>query len=94
MKECILSLARQTTLEYNGKKVYIFPDLAEDILKQRHRFDNVKTKCKAKGIRYGFRHPATFIVTAKEGAETKTFETPETAEDYLSRAVDSWYVGQ
>lgn len=82
IKERILSLARQLTLEYNGKRVHIFPDPAEDILRLRHRFDNVKAKCKSKGVRYGFRHPATFIVTAKEGGETKTFETPEAAEDY------------
>ena len=51
VKERILSLARQTTLEYNGKRVYIFLDLAEDILKQRHRFDSIKTRCKTKGFR-------------------------------------------
>ena len=92
--ERILSVARQSTLEYNGRRVYIFPDLAEDILKQRHRFDSIKANCKSKGVRYGFRHPATFIVTTKEGGEAKMFETPEAEESYLSATVYNWPTGQ
>lgn len=90
-KELIMKLAREKSLEYKGKKVHIFPDLTTDVLKQRYRFGEVKKKCKNIGIKYGFRFPSTLIVTAKEG-ETKTFESPEDAEAYLTRVVDNWPV--
>lgn len=90
-KELIMKLAREKSLEYNGRRVHIFPDLTSDVLKQRYRFAELKKKCKNFGVKYGFRFPSTFIVTAKEG-ETKTFETPEEAGKYLSRVVDNWPV--
>lgn len=77
-------------LDYNGKRVHIFPDLAEDKLKLRNHFNNVKAKCKTNGLRYGFCNPATFIVTVKEERETRTFEKLEAAEGYLAATVDNW----
>lgn len=90
-KELIMKLAREKPLEYKGKRVHIFPDLTADVLKQRYHFSEIKKKCKNLGIKYGFRFPFTFIVTAKEG-ETKTFDTPEDNEAYLRRVVDNWPV--
>ncbi|ROJ36683.1 LINE-1 retrotransposable element ORF1 protein [Anabarilius grahami] len=46
VKEHILRLARSNKLQYEGKEIHIFPDLAADVLKQRQKFDAIRKKCR------------------------------------------------
>lgn len=89
VKERILRLARSKPLQYDGKVIRIFPDLAADVLKQRQKFDNIRKKCWEHEVRCGFRFPSKLIVTVRD-KETKTFDSPEVAEAYLRGAVESW----
>lgn len=64
VKELVLRLARaKAPLRYDGRPVYIFPDLTSAIMKKRMAFQHIKEKCRARKIRCGFRHPARFVVT-------------------------------
>lgn len=89
VKEHILRLARSNKLQYEGKEIHIFPDLAADVLKQRQKFDAIRKKCREHEVRCGFRFPSKFIVTVKD-KETKTFVSHEQAEAYLRGAVENW----
>jgi len=89
VKERILRLARSKPLQFDGKAMHIFPDLAADILKQRQKFDNIRKKCRQHEVRCGFRFPSKFIVTVRD-KETKTFDSPESAEIFLRGAVENW----
>lgn len=91
-KELVLRLARQNQpLIYMGARVSIYPDLTTDTLKKRQVFNSIREKCRAMKIRCGFRFPARFIVTA-DGI-TATFETPESANEFLSDKVANWTSG-
>lgn len=89
VKERILRLARSKPLQYDGKAMHIFPDLAADVLKQRQKFDSIRKKCREHEVRCGFRFPSKFIVTVRD-KETKTFDSSESAEMYLRGAVENW----
>ncbi|KAA0713087.1 hypothetical protein E1301_Tti020149 [Triplophysa tibetana] len=89
VKEHILRLARSKPLEYDGRKIHVFPDLAADVLKQRQKFDNIRKKCREHEVRCGFRFPSKFMVTVS-GKETRVFESPESVEVYLRGAVENW----
>uniref|UniRef100_A0A3B5KZ51 L1 transposable element RRM domain-containing protein n=1 Tax=Xiphophorus couchianus TaxID=32473 RepID=A0A3B5KZ51_9TELE len=63
-KERVLRLAREKSpLQYDGRSVFIFPDLTSAIMKKRQTFQAIKEQCRSKRIRYGFRYPAQFMVT-------------------------------
>lgn len=93
VKEQILCLARSKTLQYEGKAIRLFPDLAADVLKQRQKFDSMRKKCWEHEVRCGFHFPSKLIVTVRD-KETKTFDSPEAAEAYLLAAVEDWWNGQ
>lgn len=89
VKELVIKLARESSgLQYADKPVFIYPDLSPDIIQRRQKFADIKQKCKTKKIRYGFRHPAKFIVTA--GNTTEIFESPVDANAFLGEMVDGW----
>lgn len=89
VKELVMRLARQNSpLTYDGATVFIFPDLTSATLQKRHQFDELREKCKKNNIRYGFRHPARFIVTVDNN--TDTFDTPAEAERFLKQKVTDW----
>lgn len=82
VKERILKLSAQKfPLRHEGARIYIFPDLGPAVMKQRQRFDNIRTRCRSAGVRCGFRHPATFIVSV--GEEKRSFTNPKDAESFL-----------
>ncbi|CAM4735370.1 unnamed protein product [Leuciscus chuanchicus] len=89
VKERILRLTRSKPLQYDGKAMHIFSDLAADILKQRQRFDSIRKKCREHEVRCGFRFPSKFIVTVRD-KETQTFDSSESSEAYLRGAVENW----
>lgn len=82
VKERILKLSSQKfPLQYEGARLYIFPDLGPAVLKQRHRFNNVRARCRAAELRCGFRFPATFVMSI--GSDRRTFTSPIDAERFL-----------
>lgn len=89
VKEQVLRLAREKApLQYDGRPVYIFPDLTSATMKKRQAFQAIREKCRAKLIRCGFRHPARFVVTVNDN--TGTFNTPAEAERFLGREAEGW----
>ena len=91
VKELVLRLAREKApLQYDGRPVYIFPDLTSATMKKRQAFRAIREKCRARAIRCGFRHPAQFMVTVNNN--TGTFATPAEAEKFLSREAEGWDV--
>ncbi|CAI5678313.1 unnamed protein product [Oreochromis niloticus] len=82
--ERILRLAAQKApLQYNGVKVFIFPDLTTEVLARCKKFEEVRKRCRAANLRYGFIHPARFRVTL-DGV-TQTFDKPEVAKKFLDQ---------
>uniref|UniRef100_A0A096LXC5 L1 transposable element RRM domain-containing protein n=1 Tax=Poecilia formosa TaxID=48698 RepID=A0A096LXC5_POEFO len=74
-KERMLQMAREKgPLQYDGRLVFIFPDLTSAVMKKRQAFQAIREQCRAKGIRYGFGYPAQFLVTVNNN--TATFDTP------------------
>lgn len=89
VKEQVLRIAREKApLQYDGRPVYIFPDLTSATMKKRQAFQAIREKCRAKSIRCGFRHPARFVVTVNNN--TGTFTTPAEAEEFLCREAEGW----
>ncbi len=89
VKELVLRLAREKApLWYDGRPVFIFPDLTSATMKKRMAFQHIREKCRARKIRCGFRHPARFVVTVNNN--TGTFSTPAEAEKFLSREAQDW----
>ncbi|KAK1882387.1 LINE-1 type transposase domain containing protein 1 [Dissostichus eleginoides] len=82
VKELILRLSSQKfPLQHEGARIFIFPDLGPAVMKQRQQFDNIGTRCRSAGVRCGFRHPATFVVSV--GEDKRTFNNPKDAEKFL-----------
>lgn len=83
-RERILRLAAQKApLQYDGAKVFIFPDLTAEVLARRKKFEEIRKRCRAANLRYGFIHPARFRVTL-DGV-TQTFDKPEAAKRFLDQ---------
>lgn len=77
-RERIVKLAAQKgPLRHDGAKVFIFPDLSPDVVARRKEFDTVRKRCREAGLRYGFLHPARFVVTVD--GDTHTFDKPDVA---------------
>ncbi len=58
----ILRIAREKKLEYNGTRVYIYPDFSADLIKRRRSFDPVKRKLRELNMKYFLRYPCTLCV--------------------------------
>ena len=82
LPELILKVAAQKSLpQYNGTKLFIFPDLTVGVLIQRRVFNEVRKTCKVAALHYGFLHPSRFCVTV-DGV-TRIFNNPDKAERFL-----------
>ena len=82
-RDLILKLASQKfPLNFNGARVSFYPDLTLEVRNQRKEYDEVRNKCRAANIRYGFLFPARFKVTV-EGS-TRTFDNPKEADLFLT----------
>ncbi|KAL1265745.1 hypothetical protein QQF64_003772 [Cirrhinus molitorella] len=58
----ILRIAREKKLEYNGTRIYIYPDFSADLMKRRRSFDPVKRKLRELNMKYFLRYPCTLCV--------------------------------
>ena len=82
-RDLILKLANQKfPLNFNGARVSFYPDLTLEVRNQQKEFDEVRNKCRAANIRYGFLFPARFKVTV-EGS-TRTFDNPKETDLFLT----------
>jgi hypothetical protein len=73
-RDLILKLANQKfLLNFNGARVAFYPDLTLEVRNQRKEYDEVRNKCRAANIRYGFLFPSTC-----------TFDNPKEADLFLT----------
>uniref|UniRef100_H2ZSG6 L1 transposable element RRM domain-containing protein n=1 Tax=Latimeria chalumnae TaxID=7897 RepID=H2ZSG6_LATCH len=83
VKELLLRSARDLgTLEWEGHKILLFPDLSRALQDRHRQFLSVKRILRDKMIKYGLFYPATLRVTYK--GTTSSFATAEEAEKFLS----------
>ena len=84
MRNDILRKARElSSLHYNGKRVYIFPDFTAAVAKKRAAFAPVKKALHScPGVKFGLIFPATLRVTLPSG-QLRTFEDPDLAMDFV-----------
>uniref|UniRef100_H2ZSF3 L1 transposable element RRM domain-containing protein n=1 Tax=Latimeria chalumnae TaxID=7897 RepID=H2ZSF3_LATCH len=82
VKELLLRSARDLgTLEWEGHKILLFPDLSRALQDRRRQFLSVKRILRDKMIKYGLFYPATLRVTYK--GTTSSFATAEEAEKFV-----------
>lgn len=84
----ILRLSRQQApLNYQGSRVFIFPDYTAEVSSQRQAFNNVKKRLTDSGAKCSLRFPAKLQVVYN--SEVKVFNTPADAERFASSLNDS-----
>uniref|UniRef100_H2ZUY9 L1 transposable element RRM domain-containing protein n=1 Tax=Latimeria chalumnae TaxID=7897 RepID=H2ZUY9_LATCH len=72
IKELVLKKARDSkSLEWEGNKILIFPDISKDLQEKRKLFQPVKKLLRAKEIKYSLFYPAVLKIMWK--GETKAF---------------------
>lgn len=60
----ILRLAREKKqLEFQGSRIFIYPDFSAELTKKRRSFDSVKRKLRNLNMNYFIRYPSTLCVT-------------------------------
>uniref|UniRef100_H3AV25 L1 transposable element RRM domain-containing protein n=1 Tax=Latimeria chalumnae TaxID=7897 RepID=H3AV25_LATCH len=75
VREQVLTAARSLgTLEWNGSRILVFPDLSRDLMEQRRRFMPIKKALREKGLKYGLLYLATLKLTCE--GETRSFTEP------------------
>lgn len=84
MRNDILRIARElSSLHYNGKRVFIFPDFTAAVAKKRAAFATVKKALHScPGVKFGLIFPAILRVTLSNG-QLRTFEDPDLAMDFV-----------
>lgn len=86
VKEKILRLAREKeTLNYNGKRIHIFPDFSAEVNKRRAAFSECKQKLHAAHVRFGLRYPATLHFS--HGQTPFKFTNPAEALAYITNNI-------
>ncbi|KAL7881038.1 hypothetical protein SRHO_G00032920 [Serrasalmus rhombeus] len=76
-KEWILRLRAGRNLDYNGHKVYIFPDYTAEVLSQRRSFRDVMQALRALQVTHTLRFPAKLCV--QHNGQLKSFTSPAEA---------------
>lgn len=83
VKEQVLAIAKKKgQLFYNGRKIFIFPDLSPSLAKKRAAFNPVKGKLYEKGVKFFLRYPAVLCVTYQQ--KDYKFESATDAEDFYN----------
>uniref|UniRef100_H3B3F7 L1 transposable element RRM domain-containing protein n=1 Tax=Latimeria chalumnae TaxID=7897 RepID=H3B3F7_LATCH len=74
VKERLLAAARELgTLEWQGSRIQLFPDLSRDLQERKRKFFPVKQRLKGLRLKYGLFYPAVLRVMVE--GETKSFST-------------------
>uniref|UniRef100_H3AJZ0 L1 transposable element RRM domain-containing protein n=1 Tax=Latimeria chalumnae TaxID=7897 RepID=H3AJZ0_LATCH len=88
VREQILTAARSLgTLEWNGSRILMFPDLLRDLMERQQRFMLIKKALRGKGLKYGLFYPATLKLTCD--GKTRSFTEPKAVEEFLQRRKES-----
>uniref|UniRef100_A0A667XKH9 L1 transposable element RRM domain-containing protein n=1 Tax=Myripristis murdjan TaxID=586833 RepID=A0A667XKH9_9TELE len=75
----ILRLAREKiNLEFNGKRIFIYPDFSPNLVKRRRSYVPVKRKLRKLNLKFFLRYPATLCVVID--GKQKRFFTHKDAE--------------
>lgn len=83
-RERVLQLAIQKRqLFYEGRKIFIFPDLSARLAAKRSVYKKVKSQFYEKGVKFSLRYPVTLVVYF-EGSR-HSFSSAETAETFYSQ---------
>lgn len=76
-----LILRRDRALDYNGHKVYIFPDYTAEVLEQRKAFSEVMRELRELKATHSLRFPARLCV--QHNGQLKTFNDPAEAAKFV-----------
>uniref|UniRef100_H3A5G0 L1 transposable element RRM domain-containing protein n=1 Tax=Latimeria chalumnae TaxID=7897 RepID=H3A5G0_LATCH len=88
VREQVLTAARSLdTLEWNGSRILVFPDLLRDLMERRWRFMTIKKALREKGLKHGLFYLATLKLTCD--SETRSFMEPQAVEEFLQRREES-----
>uniref|UniRef100_A0A8C7WTR4 Transposase element L1Md-A101/L1Md-A102/L1Md-A2 n=1 Tax=Oryzias sinensis TaxID=183150 RepID=A0A8C7WTR4_9TELE len=80
--------ARKESLEYDGNKILIFPDLPATVAKRRGAFKEVKELLRGcQGVKYGMLYPARLRISSSLGE--KIFLDPAAAKDYTQKHLET-----
>uniref|UniRef100_H3B0P4 L1 transposable element RRM domain-containing protein n=1 Tax=Latimeria chalumnae TaxID=7897 RepID=H3B0P4_LATCH len=72
VREQILTAVRSMgSLEWNGNKIMVFPDLSRELMECRRKFMLVKKILREKGLKYDLFYPVTLKLTCN--GETRSF---------------------
>jgi len=75
---------QKTNLEYQGRKIFIFPDFPPSVVKQRAAFTKVRGMLRGRSdVRYGLIYPAKLLVTHR--GVKMSFTDPKEAQDYAEK---------
>lgn len=80
-KDKIIRIGRQRTLEYAGKRIFIFPDYSADVMEQRRGFKEVLQALREKNVQHSLRFPARLHIS-HEG-QVKVFTNPVEAKNFV-----------
>lgn len=73
-KEKILRICRQRSLEYDGKRIFVFPDYTSDVMEKRRSFKDVQQVLREKNIQHYLCFPARLHVHHQ--GQVKVFSSP------------------
>lgn len=81
-KQRVMQLSREAgQLTFNGKNIFIYPDLSAETSRRRAAFGPVKEILRGKrDVRYGIRHPARLWIEVD--GQRSTFDSPMDAKNF------------
>ncbi|KAK7925063.1 hypothetical protein WMY93_007373 [Mugilogobius chulae] len=82
-KEKIIRLGRQRTVEYGGRRIFIFPDYTAEVMEQRRSFKEIQQTLREKNIQHSLRFPARLHVHHQ--GQVKAFSSPAEAKNFVEK---------
>ncbi len=87
LKRTIFQMAaergKEGTLQSQGQKINIYPDLTADQWKQHAAFNEIRDLLWKTKLKYGIVHPAKMLITCND--ETRSFMGPSEAMDFYTK---------
>uniref|UniRef100_H2ZSQ7 L1 transposable element RRM domain-containing protein n=1 Tax=Latimeria chalumnae TaxID=7897 RepID=H2ZSQ7_LATCH len=82
-KQSLMVVRTLGSLEWQGNKILIFPDLTCKLIEQQRKFLPAKKLLREKGLKYGLFYLAMLKITIN--GETSSFMEPQAVEEFLQR---------
>lgn len=82
-KELILWLSQQQQVNYNGNRVYVYPDYTAEVMAQRRGFREVTQALREREVKYTLRFPAKLHVYHNE--QVKVFTSPGDVQSFIEQ---------